>query len=791
MKKYINTLLSFSLLLILSACGSTSGTTTKSSSDVAVSPYLQQKILQDEEGTQFTLTLSLRKELEKSYAITLDQFSLVPEGDCRIKSVNFEPTIVQLDGDMGSLARVDFSGEFESNCTLEGYHVTARQVVTQESKEKVESFTLDYDYANPNASATQESEVTADGYRFYNATTPLSVTQVKSPYEIKVQLIKDNYISSGQTVKMRAFPSECGDVDSYSAITGEDGYARFSYHSPATLPDMCPEVIQLDYTTEKNVTITQNIALAFDPQVITTVDKIYVSPSYFTITEPGEVKKVTIVTVNRENVGISANIQIEQPNNGSDYGRFESNYITTNESGYAVVNYIAPDSISGLVDRSITFTEVSQNLSEELLMKFNTSSGPGIDYEITLFAEDSLSVDSTAQVTVRINEVGKEDAIIADENVFDVNVTSIFTNILTFNDDAQATEYDGMGIKPLAVNTKTLSGTALLDINATIFNGDSNVTISRQVSLVVLSGKVTAMSLVYARTLPEDDTGIHQNVYTIHAVDKYNNPARAGIVLHPSVINGTTVIRTRANADDGAINQANPDTFSDDNAPFTDVDVERDILSILPNASRQDPAYLGNWSLEDKNSDSELVLSEDYLASSIDGLNYIIGNADRYIDGYGVATVDIKSNTGSYITDENGNVEFIVSFDRILSGHTVTLSANAYDTERTGVAKIAPLRWDNYISSEKEIQNDGEEHNVTLTLGIDGGVEHLVGVDIVPSSIMSNDSGCDVNTSADNDLRTDANGQIRVQMSTGLGDSKAVSCKIYWRATSGDIYIEY
>ena len=428
-------------------------------------------------------------------------------------------------------------------------------------------------------------------------------------------------------------------------------------------------------------------------------------------------------------------------------------------------------------------------------MKFNTSTGPGIDYEITVVLPNALSVDSNDQITVKIHEIGDETAIIDDANVLDVNLTSIFTNMLTFANNSTTVNYNQSGTKPLTVETKTLSGTALIDINASIYDGSQNVLISKQVSVTVLSGPVTSMSLLYANTLPDEGTGIYKNTYTIHAVDKYDNPARAGIVLHPSIINGTTVVKTdSATEANGTITNATPDTFSDTTAPFGAVDSSKDILAIVSNADRTDQAYLGNWSIDSVNSFyDQLTLAEDYLGSTTDSLNYVIGNSNRYIDQYGIATVDIQSATGSYVTDENGMVQFTVSFDRILAGHTVTISANAYDVKRTGVSVIAGLRWGKYSSTVEKVPNDGNDHIVNLQLGIDDGIEPLVGLEIVPSSIVSNDAACDVNMSlgASNDFITDANGMITVQISTQLNISPATECNIRWSATQAAIYKEY
>jgi len=239
------------------------------------------------------------------------------------------------------------------------------------------------------------------------------------------------------------------------------------------------------------------------------------------------------------------------------------------------------------------------------------------------------------------------------------------------------------------------------------------------------------------------------------------------------------------------VENGSPDEFRDATVNiFANVDTD-DLLSIITNPNRLNNAYLGNWSISDVLNNNTLELAEAYIDQTTDLLNYVIGNSDRYIDQYGIATVDIKDRGNGYVTDQNGNVQFEITFDPILAGHTVTISANAYDGNRTGVAMVAGLRWNRYNSTVVKVPNDGNDHNVTLGLSISDGLEPLVDLDIVPASIVSSDTGCDLNSSAVQNLHTDSNGQIRVQISTGIPPSQAVDCDISWSATQAGIYREY
>lgn len=91
--------------------------------------------------------------------------------------------------------------------------------------------------------------------------------------------------------------------------------------------------------------------------------------------------------------------------------------------------------------------------------------------------------------------------------------------------------------------------------------------------------------------------------------------------------------------------------------------------------------------------------------------------------------------------------------------------------------------------------NDGNDHNVTLQLEIsnssDKPIEFLKDVEIVPEGIVSNSSQCDLNLSAANDLHTDVNGQITVQIYTLATDPAVTECEITWSKSNAHIYMEY
>ncbi|WP_457602900.1 hypothetical protein [Nitratifractor sp.] len=626
----------------------------------------------------------------------------------------------------------------------------------------------------------------------------LTISQTNKGYTIHAALYRQKSDGTtepavGKTVVAEFLMPIYGSISQYESLVNSDGIATFQYTSPSRFVDLNDTNVTFHY--KEDPTVSGKTKLLFRPENVDEVEHLYVIPSHIMITEPGQEKNITIVTVNGGNIGIPTTVDVEQPSNETDYGYFTpSGPVTTDASGRATLVYTAPDAIDRLTERNITFQVHDKKLlSQELIIDYDQGSGPGTRYEITVNSPNSLAVDKLDQITVIIHEYGNVDNVISDKDVHEVNLSSRFVNMLTFENNASTYSYSDYGTKAVAVRTKQISGTAVVDINASIFNGDHDVLIQGSYPVVILSGPVASISLFYASTSEDEELGIYKNVYTIHAVDKYDNPAQPGITLHPSIINGTKVIKSRSSSGKIVQTGSSSASFTDDTPNiFDSVDV-RDLLAIIPNANRFSMEYVGNWSLKDVISSNKLELVEDYFGTTTNGLSYVIGNSHRYLPGYGVATVDIKDRDGKgFVTDENGNVQFEVTFDPVLAGHTVTLTATAYDGNRTGVAKVAELRWGEYSSSSKKIPNDGNDHTVTLSLSISGGLEHLIDLDIVPSSIVTSSGQCWVtNAPLDPNLHTDENGQITVTVHTEGSDAHVKECTVQWSATQGGIYMEY
>lgn len=532
-------------------------------------------------------------------------------------------------------------------------------------------------------------------------------------------------------------------------------------------------------------------------QAIDTEVQLYISPESFTVTSPREVKDITIVTVNAQNVGISTNIQLEQPFiDNIDYGQFDTTNVTTNTSGYAVVKYTAPADMTGLAERNITVTELNQSVSKELNIKFHTVSQSDT-YEIVGIVPGSFAVDSVDNFGIKIVNIAT-GAIIDDANVHAVNLTSKFANMLLFANGTDATNYSDLGENnAISIESQTLSGVAIIEVSADINDGTNDVTITASIPVTIISGPVTALSIPYVGSGPcesDQTSSLQSNKHLVHAVDKYNNPAQVRIT--PTLINGTKLIVQNSNYGVGTGGIDNTTNFRDSVQDFSVSKIETtDRLIITPNTSHYDYSYMGNWTIDEVNNAHTLKLAEKFTAAPVvTGLSYIIGSEDRLLGG-DLTVAHVVDPKGGYETDGNGTLLLEVCFDPKLAGHTFTLGAYAQDNNRTGIATIEAFRWDEFTTETVEVENDGTTQIIYLDLGIGGDIsEPLVDVDISPSSILvETKPHCVVDNILSN-FHTDAGGNVKIVLNTD-GNTSATggvdSCTIEWDAKGGSILYEY
>jgi len=197
------------------------------------------------------------------------------------------------------------------------------------------------------------------------------------------------------------------------------------------------------------------------------------------------------------------------------------------------------------------------------------------------------------------------------------------------------------------------------------------------------------MSMFHARSDDADPvSGLYKDYYTIHAVDKYGNPVSAGTALHPTLIN-----RSQETGRNGTIFAGVPTHFTGTN--FSSVVNNRDRVIVVPSSGKTNKYYFGNWSIKDHNA-TTLTFDEQYNDVDKNGLTYVVGNENRVINGNSV-TADISSLDEKYVTDDKGNLQFVVTYDPLLKGEYYYLAANAQSNgKRIGTALKSSFYYGGY-----------------------------------------------------------------------------------------------
>jgi len=346
MRKNILALLTFLFLFILTGCGSNSKPDgdAETSSEIVAVEMQNNYVIQDGSGVNFTLAIPITKKLDSSYLVTLNGYGLTVNGCTMSTTPNYSPATLTLDGGLNSVETLYVTGAFDQNCTVAGYTFTATQKVTKDSNADTRPFSATFDYSNPTGGGVVTSP-TAKGYSFYNATTPLVISQANTNYDVKVQLLNDGFIIAGETVELMAFPADYGDVESYSVVTGADGYANFAYTSPKVFSANGPiqNPLEIVYKDENNNTYTQEIVLDFQSSIGGETQYSLINENDTTVNYPTQSAEIAVqVTKNGAPV---AGESVTAKSIPASFGRIGNATVTTGADGYARFTYIAADTL--------------------------------------------------------------------------------------------------------------------------------------------------------------------------------------------------------------------------------------------------------------------------------------------------------------------------------------------------------------------------------------------------------------------------------------------------------------
>ncbi len=474
MKKYIFAILAFLSLFILSGCGSNSKSDENPSGGDEIAVEMQNNyIVVDANGINFTLAVPITKKVDSRYLVELNGYGLTVNG-CSISTTpTFSPPKLVLEGSYNSTEIIYVEGRFNEKCNVAGYAFTANQKVTKGNDVSFGTYNSTFNYGE--GGSTPPS---MNGYSFYNASTPMEITQANTDYNVKVQLLHDTHPVTGQTVTLDAFSSTYGSVSDYNAVTGTDGYAVFKYTSPSIMPaDGSSVTLKLNFQDENNATMSQDIVLNFKADGGSGENPDYgLINASNVIIEYGSQKEDIKAQLILNGVPVAGKT-VQMLAFDAKYGSILNSFsVTTDGAGYATFLYMAPETLNGINGQTLTLT--------------------------IQFDEDTLHLET--QATVRFSETEKRpDAndslpivVVPNElkNItLDTNSKLVDIPIKVFKDIAQYTEgtvkvelpekvLDGVDVGlfeeyEVAVNAQGIAlfhYTGPSNLQALIDNGDSS-----------------------------------------------------------------------------------------------------------------------------------------------------------------------------------------------------------------------------------------------------------------------------------------------------------------------------
>ena len=378
------------------------------------------------------------------------------------------------------------------------------------------------------------------------------------------------------------------------------------------------------------------------------------------------------------------------------------------------------------VNQAPKSTIESESLSIDNVIQMDTS------YTLNaILGSSTFNIEDTADINVEIYKKDNNLSFISDDNVLSVTLTSDSPEIAKISVDGSDTSsynYSHKAQKNIKLQSYSKSGIATIKATALIFDGKKNVTITKDFTFTVASGPISSISLVYSDTVY--GSGLFSNNYTVHAVDKYGNPANKGEQIYAGVVNGLRVSSgdgvTPLYGQTGTIHSGTPAKFSVDNSAlqFGNVQANRDRVVVLANENNHDAKYLGGWLIQSIDSLINLTLDDPYSDTNTANLTFAIGSEDR-VDtcGDSLALADLDSKDGSYTIGDNGTTQLTLKYDPYLTGKDIFMYVNSYTTNgRVGTSLKEKLGGTGTTATDKTCATVGDcSTTLAFTINDTGG----------------------------------------------------------------------
>ncbi len=608
--------------------------------------------------------------------------------------------------------------------------MTFEQTVSDGTHSKTETVTYDSSaIASGGGGNTGNSD-----YYFSNVKVP-EITVINKPYNLEVQLAKGSSVVAGETVKIRVFSNTYGDLASYEASTGADGYAKFTYTSPEILPgNGVAYTLTAEFMDENNDTISQPLILLFNTSGSTTGDINTTLPIAIVPTT----QKTVVLTNNGQNFDIAikvfkdtapytqGKVKVELPNEvleGVDVGLFSSYTVDVNDQGIALFHYSGPSNLQALIDTNhlgsvFKFYHI-ENSAPESRQPMNIVYQPGdnyvpIDYRMVVSTQNNDFSMGIPELTKAFNVVLQKsdgsDLEASDATITKITVQTENASVAQLYDTTTNTLVDSMTLQnikssPFFVKSKKLSG--IVPIRAKIefndANGDAKV-LETIINVRVMSGPPSAISISYVST--EQDTGRAKYIekFAISATDEYGNNVNTRPYISLGAIAGYAVDGREASdtetsttkrlfygrndiANGWANGSLDNQSDSDPHTTHFEATVRPDVFKYVnaegPNTDKlvifgagKNYEAMGKWDFT-AISDTVLDLEDDYYGSDRSDLSYAIGH-NYYQDQCRQDGREWTGNAASdtYQLDDQGTVVVEYKYDYHLSGKDVMVWVN-------------------------------------------------------------------------------------------------------------------
>jgi len=285
------------------------------------------------------------------------------------------------------------------------------------------------------------------GYKIINATAFVTISEPSTQYNLKLQVVKNDFAVSGKTFTLKAFDNpndKYGTFSSISATTDAQGYATFSYTSPAALSDIngssrTLEVISNESEDNVTVELSQKFVLTFnaksqddnDDTNTTTEESSLVfknatTPLTVTNVETKYTFKVQLIDSETKFAVSGETVTLQTFENQFDkYGAFTSLSATTDALGYATFNYTSPKDIN-LTDLELTAVLVSApDIVQPFVIKFDedaidNNQEEEVDKPFIVIANSSKAITLTSnsqQESISVRVFSSENAPYSEGSV--------------------------------------------------------------------------------------------------------------------------------------------------------------------------------------------------------------------------------------------------------------------------------------------------------------------------------------------------------------------------------------